>query len=155
MTTHDEWRECAVRIAWSVGVGIAAAFLLLPLFARFARAEGLDAVDAGAVGLDLMGLATATVIVTLAVEVVRRSVPWLSRTHDLSEGAKVVLRLLSIGLGLGAGLLEWAPAIGDGSNPTVFGGVGAGLLASVFGAQVMGALQRRVRALTGPDEASS
>lgn len=65
-------------------------------------------------------------------------------TGGPSDLAKNLLRAVPVALGLVSAVLEWAPAVGDGSYPRMFGGVGAGLLASLFGGQIMSAIRSRL-----------
>lgn len=65
-------------------------------------------------------------------------------TGGPSEAAKTALRVVPVLLGVAAAALEWAPAVGDGSTPRMFGGIGAGLVASLFGGSLVGAVRSRL-----------
>lgn len=173
----NDWDEVLGRIAWSLMVGVASAFLLLPLFASIARGDPTE-VAPEAVALDLAGLAVTATVLALATEWVRSLVPAWRRgrgadpaaltavdaaratglagahletlrrlavaTGGPSETAKTALRVVPVLLGVAAAALEWAPAVGDGSTPRMFGGVGAGLIASLFGGSLVGAVRSRL-----------
>lgn len=176
MNTID-WDEFCGRLVWSLLVGVAAAFLLLPMFASIAQGQPVD-VEPEAVALDLAGLALTATVLALATEWLRSLVPAWQRgakadpsalmavdaarslglaadhletlrklavaTGGMGELAKSGLRVVPVVLGIAAAFLEWAPAIGDGSAPRVFGGVGAGLIASLFGGSLVSAVRDRL-----------
>jgi len=133
------WRE----VAWSVAVGIAAAFLLMPLFASIAQGQPVD-VPPEEVALDLVGIAVSATVLALATEWLRSLVPQWRRGGDMGELAKTALRIVPVALGVAAALAGWAPPVGDGSNPELFGGVGAGLIASLFGGSLVTAVRDRL-----------
>lgn len=174
---HD-WDELASRLAWSLMVGLASAFLLLPLFASLAHGQPLD-VEPEVVAFDLASVAVCATVLVLATEWLRSLVPSWQRgaradanalaavdhfrslpgadpahvetlrklavaTGGPGELAKSALRAVPVAFGIVAALLGWAPAVGDGSNPQMFGGVGAGLVASLFGGQIMSAVRSRL-----------
>jgi len=111
----------------------------VPAWRRGTKADpaALAAVDTlrlATVGTPLAGVADA-------IEVVRKLA---AATGGPSDLAKTVLRIVPVALGLVAGLLGAAPAVGDGSHPEVLGGIGAGLIASLFGGSLVKALRDRV-----------
>ena len=98
-----------------------------------------------AYALDLAGLALWATGLALATEWIRSLVPaWRRGGEPMGELAKTFLRVVPVALGIGAALAGWAPAVGDGSNPEMFGGVGAGLIASLFGGSLVGAVRDRL-----------
>lgn len=146
--------------------GSRVAFVLVGLFA--AVAHGDELIVAGAlmggggdvppeeVALDLVGIAVSATVLALATEWLRSLVPAWRRGGEMSELAKTGLRVVPVLLGIGAAFAGWAPPIGDGSNPEVFGGVGAGLIASLFGGSLVTAVRdrlpgRRRAAIVTPD----
>lgn len=162
-----DWDEIVDRAAWSLLCGIMAAFLLLPLFASIARGDEL--IIAGAlmggggdvppeeVAFDLVGLAVSATVLALATEWLRTLVPAWRRGGEMGELAKTGLRIVPVLLGVAAAFAGWAPPIGDGSQPEMFGGVGAGLVASLFGGSLVTAVRdrlpgsRRRAAIVTPD----
>jgi len=97
-------------------------------------------------------------VVAVLVEVVRLCFPWLSRKKVRLEGSgdaqKIVLRVMSVLVGFGFGVLGNASAMGDGSNPRLLGGITSGAVAALFGSQlivlvghILGAVFDRVKAL--------
>jgi len=144
MSQHRlDWDEIVDRTAWSILCGVMAAFLLLPLFASIARGQTTD-VPPEEVAFDLVGLAVSATVLALATEWLRTLVPAWRRGGEMSELAKTGLRIVPVLLGVAAAFAGWAPPIGDGSNPEMFGGVGAGLVASLFGGQLMSAFRSRL-----------
>lgn len=152
---HTDWDEIVDRAAWSLLVGVMAAFLLLPLFASIARGDEL--IIAGAlmgggggdvppeeVAFDLVGLAVSATVLALATEWLRTLVPAWRRGGEMGELAKTGLRIVPVLLGVVAAFAGWAPPIGDGSQPEMFGGVGAGLVASLFGGSLVTAVRDRL-----------
>lgn len=98
-----------------------------------------------AYALDLAGLALWATGLALATEWIRSLVPaWRRGGEPMGELAKTLLRVVPVALGIGAALAGWAPAVGDGSNPEMFGGVGAGLIASLFGGSLVSAVRDRL-----------
>lgn len=142
------------RLFLSVVLGCAGAVLLGPACVSIAHAQTFEPPPAGDLFRDVFMLVFAACVVSLAVEAIRLIVPAWKRTADMSDTSKGALRLVSILLGLGSGMLGWAPAIGDGSAPRVFGGVGAGLLAAVFGGLLLGIIRRRLVRLYAAEKAS-
>lgn len=120
---------------WAVGLALAVEWVrsLVPGWRRGVRADAkaLAAVDhVRALGAD-----------PAHVETLRRLAV---ATGGLSETAKTALRIVPVLLGVIAGVAGWAPAVGDGSQPEIVGGVGAGLVASLFGGQIMSAVRSRL-----------
>lgn len=141
--TQIDWDEVVNRTAWSVLVGIAAAFLLLPLFASIAHGQPVD-VPPEEVALDLVGIAVSATVLALATEWLRSLVPAWRRGGEMSELAKTALRIVPVALGVAAAFAGWAPPVGDGSHPEIFGGIGAGLIASLFGGSLVTAVRDRL-----------
>lgn len=135
------------RLVLSLFVGFAGAVFLGPACASVAAAQSFEPPPPGDLLGDLTAMIVAAVIVAMAVEVLRLFVPAWKRTADMTDGSKALLRLAALLLGLGSGLLGWAPEVGDGSAPRVFGGVGAGLVAALYGGLLVGAVRRRLQAV--------
>lgn len=90
----------------------------------------------------------ALIVVTPMVEILRRTIPWLSRKDDKTGDAqKSVLRASSVAIGAIFGLMGAAPAIMDGSNPQFVGGIASGGVAALFGPQLFSILNRTVKSL--------
>ena len=139
--TRDSVRETSSDIVW----GLLVALVLAVVFAPFVAWGQTPDVPPEAYVLDLAGLALWATGLALATEWIRSLVPaWRRGGEPMGELAKTFLRVVPVSLGIGAALAGWAPAVGDGSNPEMFGGVGAGLIASLFGGSLVGAVRDRL-----------
>lgn len=154
--TSRNWDELVDRTAWSILIGVMGAFLLLPLFASLAHGQPIEP-PPEEVAFDLVGLAVSATVLALATEWLRTLVPAWRRGGEMGELAKTGLRIVPVVIGIAAAFAGWAPPIGDGSQPEMFGGVGAGLVASLFGGSLVTAVRdrlpgsRRRAAIVTPD----
>lgn len=155
---HAQVTEVPIgEVGFDVG-GMAALAVVLALATEFLRGfmpawrRGSNADPAALAAIDhirsVMG-DTRTPETDKAVEILRKLAV---ATGGMPSWAKNALRVVPVVLGVLAALAGWAPAVGDGSNPQVIGGVGAGLVASLFGGSLVGAVRSR---LPAPRRASS
>lgn len=127
--------DLAGLAAMATGLALATEWLrsLVPAWRRGTKADAaaLAAVDAARAA----GLAGAP------LETLRRLAV---ATGGPGEAAKTALRVVPVLLGVVAALVGMAPAVGDGSNPEALGGIGAGLIASLFGGSLVSAVRSRL-----------
>ena len=97
--------------------------------------------------MDIIQVVGVACIPAMLVEVLRLSVPWLARKDGTGDLQKAILRILSVGIGTLMGWHGLAPAVADGSNPRLLGGIAAGCIAALFGGLLIGKIKDRVKAI--------
>lgn len=132
-----------VGLAVSATVIALATEWLRTLVPAWRRGGGADPAALAAIDhiRSVMGPGPYPAEVATAIEVLRKLAV---ATGGPGELAKTGLRIVPVLLGVAAAFAGWAPPIGDGSNPEMFGGVGAGFVASLFGGQLMSAFRSRL-----------